>query len=59
MKNKVTMLILKDASERAVYRCVVDGALPAYKLEEIWRVKSSELKQWLYKNRNIGENYLG
>lgn len=58
------MLTLKEVAEcvkvneRTVYRWVVNGELPAYKLGKIWRVKPSELDLWINKNRNIGKTEL-
>ena len=65
MSKDDTMLTLKEVAEgvkvneRTVYRWVVNGELPAYKLGKIWRVKPSELDLWINKNRNVGETDLG
>jgi excisionase family DNA binding protein len=65
MSNEEIMLTLKEVAEcvnvneRTVYRWVVNGELPAYKLGKIWRVKPSELDLWINKNRNVGETDLG
>lgn len=64
MNKGDTMLTLKEVAEcvkvneRTVYRWVVNGELPAYKLGKIWRVKPSELDLWINKNRNIGKTEL-
>lgn len=65
MSNEEIMLTLKEVAEcvkvneRTVYRWVINGELPAYKLGKIWRVKPSELDLWINKNRNMGEADLG
>lgn len=65
MSKDDTMLTIKEVAEcvkvneRTVYRWVVNGELPAYKLGKIWRVKPSELDLWINKNRNVGETDLG
>ena len=65
MSKDDTMLTLKEVAEcvkvneRTVYRWVVNGELPAYKLGKIWRVKPSELDLWINKNRNVGDTDLG
>ncbi|WP_414633250.1 helix-turn-helix domain-containing protein [Cellvibrio sp. UBA7671] len=43
-----------NVNERTVYRWVTNGELPAYKLGKVWRVKPSELNDWVIKNKNSG-----